>query len=230
MRLSKGLLFGIALTVLTGQATAQVIAEYNFDGASPVASNTAPGITAGDANFTEWDPAASAPGFSGSSAFARSSATNNVAIPLEQNLSEALAADNYLSFKIDGTGYSVDSIGYVHSVTGAPSNGIYASYLFTSKTGFSEGDQLTDAGVGLPTTTLTTATSTTDTVSFDTSGITELQGLSEEIEIRIYLSDNFLEGSHVHFLDSIIVSGVPEPGSLALLGLGGLCLSWRRRG
>lgn len=221
MGFNKGLFFGLVTAFSVGHASAQVLAEYNFDGASPAATSAAAGITAGTANFDQWDGGLTTPGFSGSSAFARTNATNNVALPLEQDLSEALANDNYLSFTIDGTGYSVSSIAYAHSLNSATNGASYVSYLFTSKTGFADGDQL-DA-------TLLQTGTLSESVNFDTSGIASLQGLSEQIEVRIYLSDDRQENGEVHFLDSITVSGVPEPGSLALMIFGGVCLCRRPR-
>lgn len=239
MSRSKGLLTGLtaSLILMGTSASAVTLAEYNFDSNTGAPSSPAPGITAGTANFSTWSSGVTSPGFNFGQAFAATNATENTGDPIVQDLGEALTNNNYLSFTLNGTGFSVENISYAHSVSGAINGATYASYLFVSKTSapdFSEGQQLTALTPtpgdpdNTPTTSLTN-TSTSATVNFDTSGIAALQGLSEEIEVRIYLSDDTFDAGQFHSLDSISVSGVPEPTSLAVLGILGVFVLSRRR-
>ena len=231
MKRSNGIVIaGLATTLIAGNASAITLAEYTFDGGSTTATNVAGGITAGVANFDAWNSGTTTPGFDGSGiAFARANATNNVAFdPLEQDLADAIAADNYLSFTLTGVGASVDSITYTHGVLGSINGANYASYLFVGANGFIavEGDELVDTP-GEPTTLLSTA-ATSETVTMSTTGIAALQSFSGTVEVRIYLSDDTQGNPEIHTIDNILVQGVPEPSSLALFSLGGIGLIWRR--
>ena len=67
--------------------------------------------------------------------------------------------------------------------------------------------------------------------TIDLSGV-EFQDLGS-ITFRLSLTDDNGSSSRGHYVDNLVLSGdvtlIPEPASLALLGLGGLCMLSRRR-
>lgn len=221
----KGLLLSAlagGMIAWAGAGSATVLAQYTFDGGSAAPTVSAGGIGVTAADFNDWIGGTTSPGFSASpeAAFARTNATNTASPPTE-TLADALSSNNYLSFNLNyiGNAFSVSQIDYTHYVTGA--SGTYTSYLFTSATGFSSGNQLATIALNNVT--------TSGSIALDVSGISALQGLTSSLEVRIYLSDSTNSNGEVHFLDNITVSAVPEPASLVLLLTGGVFLMRRQR-
>ena len=111
--------------------------------------------------------------------------------------------------------------------SGRGTNGANGLFVFTDVTGLANGDQIFGSG-------LAGFTSPATAQDIDLSGA-EFQGL-EEITFRILAdrreSDTF--GGSATFIDNVVVNGtvvasIPEPSSLALIGLAGLVVISRRR-
>jgi hypothetical protein len=212
----KGLLLaGLSGALLLGadQSSAVTTVTYSFDGGSAVPS-VAGGIvtagnatTGGDVDLSTIDNAARV----------RSDATS-------EGLSAAVTAMDFVSVTVTGADYGISNISYVHSVSDTFNLGNYTTHLLASPIGF------TDTGSVLN----VTRTGDEDPlppelISVDTSVEPIFQNLSGTTEIRVYFSDTVTNNGHVHLVDNLIVTVTPEPGSLALLGMGGACLLWRRR-
>lgn len=227
MKYSKGLLASLAMITIGGSfvgydAQAETIAEYTFTGNSPASSDSSAATVAGAAAFGSWDGFSSPDyGISSEVAYARSSVTSDQLSNLSGN--GAIDHNDYLGFTITGVDFDIAAISFQHSMTDTDNGNTYQAHLFTSATGFSEGDVL------LSTSLAGTGGAVSDTPTLVTTGIAALQGIVGDLEVRIYFTDAQTIPGFIHTLDNIIVSGVPEPGSLALFGLGGVCVLWRRR-
>lgn len=235
MKRRKGLLLGLASLVMTHASSVMaapvLLAEYTFDladiaadGKSASATSTFGSIDAGDITFGPSSSVSGTPLFETSGAVVRSSETSST----NDLLSEALAGSGfseYLSFTIDSTSaspFSISKISYDYEITSA-SGLVLSTHLLLND----DGDAFSAADL-LKTTQLTPANplSTADAeVTYDLA----LTGLTAPVEIRIYFSDTSVSGAGIHGVSNIKIEGVPEPSSLALLGLGGICLLRRRR-
>lgn len=74
---------------------------------------------------------------------------------------------------------------------------------------------------------LDVAPDATFSLSLDNTEIFSGQGFSEKLEQVVILNDSF--AGNDMYVDNILVSAIPAPGSVALLGLGGLLAARRRR-
>lgn len=210
--LSAGLAGALLLSV--GQANAQTTVTYSFDGGSAVPSVVGSDVTAGNATTAgDVGLTASAPG----AAFVRSDSTS-------EGLPAAFLANDYVSVTVTGADYGISNISYEHSVTDTFNLGNYTTHLLASPVGFADTGSvfnLTRTGDGSPL--------PAELIDLDLSVEPVFQDLTGTTEFRIYFSDTVTNNGHVHILDNLVIEVVPEPGSLAFLGLGGACLLWRRR-
>jgi hypothetical protein len=219
----------VVALVIASPASASVLAEYTFE-ASPSGTlsptSTRAGISADPVTFGNADVDLNAVLGGGFGVTQRTSTTT-------QLLANAIAADDYLSLTIGpvvaGDAYSVSSVSYRYFLSDTNTFGDYQTTLFSSATNatpgtFAAGDEI-GAGVIVGT---STSTPTSNTVTIDTSGIAALQNRLDDVEFRIYFTDDQNVSGHVHAIDDIVINGVPEPGSLALVSFAGLGLLRRR--
>ena len=223
---SKRMLLGLAGFIAFGsfQASADVLAQYTFDdglgGSTLAAESVDPGIVANDVVLADFNLA-------NLGDFSALIGVDDVGPSLD-------LSQDFLSFTLDGGAntLNISEVSFEWGLTDAPGFD-FDVYLLSSATGFATSNVISTSGALSAASTATNppgfAPFTLD-VSVDTSGIAGLQGVSGPVEFRIYVTDSITSGPG-HFIDDISVEGVavPEPGSLALLGLGGLCLFRRRR-
>ena len=221
------------LTSLTGAmlfaatpASAVVIAEYTFDSNSQASADLSPETNATNADFGAWNgdwagSTTSNMGFSSNLAFVRSP-LSSTDLSNGSNTG-AIGHNDYLGFTIQGSGFDITSISFSHAMTDTDNGNTYQAHLFTSATGFAAGNVLQS------TTLAGTGSGVSGGLAFDATGTAALQGLASDLEVRIYITDSQDTPGFVHTIDNIVVNGTPEPGSLALLGLGGAFLLWHRR-
>ena len=219
------LLTTACLAALAGNLSAATIAEYTFTGGS--LSSTGPlGSDIGfEAGITGSDTSSDDLRIEGGE-------TAGAAIGgavYEDPDANRIASENWVTFsitipstqEIDLTSLSFDytEIDPARFLLG----------FYTSKTGFTEGDHL----LGLFRASSASGTLTDNNgTSVNLSGVAALQDLTDEtVEFRFLLGDDSGASSRIHVLDNIVLEGtvIPEPGSLALLGLGGLLIARRRR-
>ncbi|MEX2606770.1 MAG: PEP-CTERM sorting domain-containing protein [Kiritimatiellia bacterium] len=147
----------------------------------------------------------------------------SVGAPLDEIATNLDLATDYYTFTISkdagATDYGLASISFEYQVN--HSNTVHTTNfsLFSSVTGFSNaGQQIAsfeyDGTAG-------SAFLNTGTINLGAS----FSGLTTDTEFRIYLDDNGSgSGATYAKIDNVSISAVPEPGTLALLGLSGLAL------
>ena len=202
-----------ALLMGAGPALAVTTVTYSFDAGSGVASVVGSDVTAGAAT-TAGDVQLSV---GDNASIVRSNLTS-------EGLSAAISAQDYVSVTVTGADYGISSISYDHSVSDTFNLANYTTHILASPIGFTDTDSVlnttrTGDGGPLP----------VEPISVDTSVEPIFQGLTGTTEVRIYFSDTATNNGQVHILDNLVITVTPEPGSLALLGIGGACLLWRRR-
>ena len=233
---TKTLLAATALAFTAASANAVTIAEYTFTSGSTASTGPLGSNIGFEAGITGSSTAGDELSIHGG----QTAGSQNSGPDYDDVDQDRIATANWVTFtiavsatqEIDLTSLDFD---YTEIDPAAFLLGVYTSKTGLT-TGFTEGDHLlgifdatTTAGP-LPNTTFTDNNNT----SVNLSGITELQGLTDEtVEFRFLLGDSSGSSSRIHVLDDIVLNGtvtaVPEPSSTALLGLGGLALILRRR-
>lgn len=209
--------FSAALLLGANQSIAQTTVTYDFASGSALGSVVGTDVSAGNAT-TGGDVALSAS--SGGVAFIRSDVTS-------EGLSNAITANDYLSVTLTGADYGISEITFNHSVSDTFDDADYTTHILVKEFGltFVASDEVLDTtrtadGSPLP---------ATPAASVDLSLDPAFQGLSGTTEIRVYFSDDVTNNGQIHLLDNLFITVVPEPSSLALVGLGGFFLLRRRR-
>jgi len=210
------------------QAPAATLAEYDFEGSvSPLQSIDSDTTTdASPVSFgTAGDFTNGAILNIGEAAYIRVSNADS-------NLSTAISNEDYLTFSINlaagETDFSIDQISYLHHLTDTQNGHTYNSYLFSSVNGGLTGNEIASSTFEVtPESGDSDDTEKNATVVFDAAGAGGYDSLTGSVTFWIVVTDTSTQGGHTHGIDNILVT--PEPGSLALLGLGGLCVLWRRR-
>jgi len=147
---------------------------------------------------------------------------NQVSTPTTDRgtLADAISTDAYFSFTVDAdSGYQLDLDGgfirFDYSIN--ETNQARSVSVFTSVDGFTEANVLQ---------TFTGNNGTPSTLTHTFSG-SQFDGLTDPVEVRFYLHDaqfNTSSGTRYSIMDNVTLDGtvsvVPEPGSLALLGIG----------
>lgn len=230
MILSKGLLFGIAGSLVLGatSASADVLAQYNFPGGSAASSDVHP-TTASDVQIGDFlndnNDGDGGPGIDVLGTFVRAEDTEDPASlgGAIVTLGDAILSNDYYYFTLTGASYSISQISFDYTVSASGTTTSFAADLLTSATGLTGSDSLSET----PVTTSSNGVATNVVVPL--GGNASLQGLSGTTEFRIYVRDNQAGNAQSHRLNNIVVEGTPEPGSLALLAIGGFFVSWRKR-
>ena len=157
-----------------------------------------------------------------------------------------VANNNYHEFSVDilSGNWTIDSLSFDYWVNALPDDGNFRATIYTNLDGYSEA-----VASRLYTPPANNQTEPRiDNVSFDnlnnnpifqdlTSGSTPDVGADGQVGFRIVFSDNIVDNSLFHRIDDVILTGtvsdasvgVPEPNSLAILGLVGVAVATRRR-
>ena len=215
----------------TAPAQAAVLAEYRFAGGSPASIDGNPQTNAGAFMFTNTTDEAPVGGPTGNADIGFSSGQGNAFIRSEATGSTqaaALADDDFFTFTVSPSDSSdvldLDTLTLTAAlqVDGSSDplkNTTMATvYLTSSLDGFA--DEIDSD---------TVAAGALESFSFDLSG-TQFNALSS-ITFKLSASDDGNDNADILRLDDVVLNGtvIPEPASLALLGLGGLMLLPRRR-
>jgi T5SS/PEP-CTERM-associated repeat protein len=185
-----------------GGTHADVLAEYRFDADSPASTDTNAYTTASDLIIADWiEPInqydTNDPTITSNWLVARAEDTNPAAQVGYSQLSDAIPAQNYVAFILDGTGYSIDQVSFDYS-TQANSPFLFSTHLLSDQTGLTDADSLV-------TTTLTGTDATSVSVSL--SGYSAMQNVNGPIEFRLYFSDSTWVPGNTHRIDNIVVEG-----------------------
>jgi hypothetical protein len=209
----------LSLGAIASSASASiVVAEYEFTAASTSSIDSDSLTTAGEYDATIYS---SGSGISGSSESAYFFPDDT-----ESSLANAISVGGYQSFTLDletsGATISLESLYFDQEFWNTASSLTTSVSIFigTSETDF---DEVSDA---LATFTIDGAdytdgsTAVVEDQYIDLSGITELQDLTTNLEVRLYFYDNSTADNRTQRIDNIVLTAssvIPEPASLALL-------------
>ena len=220
------LLAGSALAFHAGSASAATIVSYDFTGGS--ASQTGGIATGSDTTvggFTSGNNGGT--GISGSSEvlFARTNSTG-ASTADGDSLADAIANDTYWTFTVTNTtGGDLDLGTLTFNYWATSGFGTFTTYVMSDVDGFTDGDEIGSGSIDAP------AVNSAALQELQTIDISSLGTLADtdSIEFRLYIVDASTANNRIHRIDDVTVNEVPEPGSLALLAIGGLCMVRRRR-
>jgi len=203
-----------------------VIANYDFTSGSAASIDSASISDALEMTIGSGLSGGSAFSSNTEVAFARSTVTGST-----QN--GAITGDDYFSFTVDAVGGTLDLVGL--EIDLAPTDNGDAVpfdatiFVMSDVGGFTTSDPVLDS--------ITVGSSEQSTpytyapFSVDLSGA-EFQGLSS-ITFRLYIFDDGNDATNnddqIHRIDNVVLTAVPEPGALALVGLSFAGLAMRRR-
>lgn len=223
----------LLLTVAVGMAAphparADVLAVYSFEANSAASSDAQPDTGADDLAFGPFTGGTFEAGTAiASNALRLGTNTTGTSAGDSDTLAESLSLGNYVSvtLKPNANSVSLSSLTFDHAfVNGAGTTSNVS--VFTNLMGFAEGDVLDTFTF----TTVTGDTAVTERTVDLATGLPELQGVTTDIELRLYFWDNSDTGSRLTVIDDLQLNGtvVPEPGSVSLLLVAaGLILSRR---
>ncbi|WP_435892612.1 PEP-CTERM sorting domain-containing protein [Oceaniferula spumae] len=222
-------MLAIGLLAGTSSSMAATLASYEFNNPDPGAAGA--GTETVDFTSSDTDMNSTASIFSSGAGFDmnRTQVSNGftsgglgLSAGQGNDLAGAIAANDYFTFTVTAESGFILNLQNLTLDVGRAANGAEDFYVFSDVDGFADGQQIgsavdiTTAGTSLP-------------VDLSDS---KYSGLSS-IEFRIYVDDRASNNdtSSATFVDNVVLTGdaVPEPSSVALLGLGGLALILRRR-
>jgi len=220
MKLKTTLLAGL----LTA-ANAAIISQYTFDNPTGSATNPASSIVAGGTSSSDFGVGAGFTGTAQTVEYAFVSQSLGLELGVGSDLADAISTNEYFTFSMTiNEGVTADLTNLTLDVARS-TNGAQDFYVFSSITGFTTADVL-DSATGVAT--------TGSSIDVDLSG-SEFQGLTNEtVEFRVYVDNRYFNanGGSGTYVDNVTLNGtvaVPEPSSLALLGLGALTITARRK-
>jgi len=221
--------------------TVPVIASYEFSGGSAASSDADPNSTAGAFDVSQIGAISSYSNM----VFVDSSVTPD-------NTIAAVTGNDYVGFTVDlgSNTYNLTSLSFDYHITDAYEDSDYGVRVMNSITGFTDDSTVMDSddavSDGVSRTYTFPAPGGTGDIDTETVNVNidltdpytsaifgdDLQGVTGEVEFRLYLVDGSGANFRYHRIDNVVLQGnvVPEPSTLAIwtLGLLGL-IGWRRR-
>ena len=215
------------LALSIGQASAAIIAEYNFNSSNLLSSDSESNTTAGSissgAGILGGTDLSTNRGNGGTAAIYIKYSDLYPQNSGVKTLADAITDELYYSFTVTpDAGQSIDFTTFTAYIDKNGGGAIFGYYLLSSIDGFTTSDVIdSDEGHG----------TNIRNINLDVSSLT---GVTTATEFRLYIrTDNFTNGSNDFDFDDVVLNGtvtaIPEPSALALFGLGGLMLLRRRR-
>ncbi len=206
------------LVLVSGQfAAADLVAFYDFAGAGVSSSDADAGSTASDVTVN---------GIDGPTGGVEDGQVRYVAEDVKGSLASAIAENDYLGFSITAVSNmpTFDTMEFEAWVTHVNANPPDRYQLQVST------DDATY--VDVDGTKFVSATKTWETLMFDMSGVTALDA-GQTLYLRLYAygasDSSSFESTRAGLQRNIALTTIPEPASLALIGIGGLLMASRRR-
>ncbi|MGE9271485.1 MAG: hypothetical protein ACQKBU_11835 [Verrucomicrobiales bacterium] len=207
--------------VSSGVSSAAVVAEYDFSGGSAASSATGASVVGEDyiATVSPNTPSYSGISTSSENAFFFSFQTAD-------NLTNAIADNDYHSFTLDvestGATVSLASLDFDQGFWNTNTTLDFSVSVFVGTTdayfdSISASDSIVDFTIAGSD--YTNGENAEVSRSVNLSGITELQDLTSDAEIRFYFYDDSSATDRTHRLDNIVLTAstvIPEPASAAL--------------